>query len=388
MIKNPAFRFVLLLGLVSLFADITYEGARSIAGPFLAILGSSAAVVGFVAGFGELIGYGFRIVSGYWADKSQRYWNITIVGYVINLLAVPLLAFANHWLIAAILIITERFGKAIRTPARDAMLSHAGQELGMGWGFGLHEAMDQIGAMTGPLIVAAVLYFKGGNAYHFAFAILFIPALLALFNLLWARKQYPHPHQLSTKKIEFHGEGIPRLFWIYWIGSLFIAAGFADFPLVAFHFEKTKLLGPAWIPIAYALAMGIDGGMAPLLGWFYDRYGFWVLIGVTIVSSLFAPLVFLGNFSLALLGVALWAIGMGAHQSLMRAVVGHMVSPDKRASAYGFFNMGYGFAWFIGSAIMGVLYDHSIFAVVIFILCLQLMSLPWLFYVARHLRQK
>ncbi len=384
MIKNKAFRFILLLGVVSLFADITYEGARSITGPFLAILGSSAAVVGFVAGFGELIGYGFRIFSGYWADRSQNYWGITIVGYIINLLAVPLLAFANHWFIAAVLIILERFGKAIRTPARDAMLSHAGQEIGMGWGFGLHEAMDQIGAMTGPLIVAAVLYFKGGSQYHFAFAILAIPAVLALASLLFAKKLYPKPHELFTKRIEFHSAGIPRLFWIYWIGSLFIAAGFADFPLVAYHFEKTKLLGPAWIPIAYALAMGIDGGMAPLLGWLYDRFGFWILIFVTLVSALFAPMVFFGNFSLALIGVALWAIGMGAHQSLMRAVVGEMVGSDKRASAYGFFNLGYGVAWFAGSAIMGLLYDQSIFLIVLFILVLQLASLPWLIYVARN----
>lgn len=383
--RAHALRFVVLLGIVSLFADVTYEGARSISGPFLAILGASAAAVGFVAGLGELVGYALRMVSGYFADRTQKYWVITIIGYVINLLAVPLLALAHRWPVAAILIVMERLGKAIRTPARDAMLSHAGEHLGMGWGFGLHEAMDQIGAMSGPLIIAAVLYFHGNSDYRLGFAILAIPALFAIVALFIARKMYPHPSHLSVKRIEFHSEGIPKVFWIYFAGSLFVAAGFADFPLIAYHFEKKNLLSPVWIPIAYAIAMGVDGGMALVLGRFFDRYGFWVLIGVTFIAALFAPLVFFGNFYVALIGVILWAIGMGAHQSLMRAIVGKMVGANKRASAYGIFNMGYGIAWFLGSAAMGVIYDISILWVVIFVLLLQIAAIPWYVVVARKI---
>lgn len=382
--RAQALRFVIMLGVVSLFADVTYEGARSITGPFLAILGASAAVVGFVSGLGELVGYALRIVSGYFADRTQRYWTVTVAGYVINLLAVPLLAFAHHWSVAAVLIVMERLGKAIRTPARDAMLSHAGEHLGMGWGFGIHEALDQVGAMSGPLIVAAVLYFKSASGYRLGFAILAIPALIAIATLLLAKKMYPHPHHLNTKKIEFQSAGIPQVFWWYLTGSLFIAAGFADFPLVAYHFEKENLLTPVWIPLAYAIAMGVDGGVALLLGRLYDRFGFWILIIVTLVSAVFAPLVFLGNFYWALVGVILWAVGMGAHQSLMRAVVGQMVGENKRASAYGIFNMGYGVAWFLGSAAMGMIYDISIPLVVLFILTLQLAALPFLIFVARR----
>lgn len=381
--RRKALKFVVLLGFVSLFADMTYEGARSITGPFLATLGASAAIVGFVAGLGELVGYALRLVSGYWADHSQRYWLITIIGYAINLLAVPFLALASHWQIAAALIITERLGKAIRTPARDAMLAHAGDHLGMGWGFGIHEAMDQAGAMIGPLILALVLYLEGGGNYRLCFMILVIPALLSLGTLLLSKKMYPHPQQLSTKKIEFHSQGIPKVFWLYLIGALFVAAGYADFPLIAYHFQKQKLLAPAWIPLAYAIAMGIDGGVALLLGRLYDRFGFWVLIIVTLVAAIFAPLVFLGNFYVAFVGVVLWAIGMGAHESLMRAIVGKMVPGHKRASAYGIFNMGYGVAWFLGSATMGLIYDVSLFWTVIFILILQLASLPWLFLVSK-----
>jgi predicted MFS family arabinose efflux permease len=189
--KSSALRFVILIGVVSLFADMTYEGARSITGPYLALLGASGTIVGVVAGFGELIGYGLRLVSGYVSDRTGRYWSITFFGYLMNMLAVPLLALAGSWQLAAILIIAERAGKAIRNPPRDAMLSHATKEMGRGWGFGLHEALDQIGAVLGPLIVTAVLYFKG--SYRTGFAVLLIPALLALSVLLVTRLFYPRP---------------------------------------------------------------------------------------------------------------------------------------------------------------------------------------------------
>src|SRR5438552_7725718 len=176
--RGTAITFVILLGVVSLFSDMTYEGARSITGPYLAVLGASATVVGIVAGFGELVGYALRLVAGYLSDRTGRYWTITLVGYVVNLLAVPLLALAGRWELAAALMIAERLGKAIRTPARDAMLSHATTKMGRGWGFGLHEAMDQTGALLGPLIGAAVLFRRDG--YSTVVGVLLIPALPTL----------------------------------------------------------------------------------------------------------------------------------------------------------------------------------------------------------------
>ena len=172
--RPAAIKFVVLIGVVSLFSDFTYEGARSITGPFLAVLGASATAVGVIAGFGELIGYALRLASGYFADKTKKYWTLVFLGYGLNLLAVPLLALAGHWPIAAALIVAERMGKAIRTPARDVMLSCASDQIGRGWGFGLHQALDQTGAVLGPLAVAAVLYYKGG--YETGFALLLIPA--------------------------------------------------------------------------------------------------------------------------------------------------------------------------------------------------------------------
>lgn len=373
--KNTALKFVILLGIVSLFADMTYEGARSINGQYLAILGANALTVGFVSGFGELIGYSLRLVSGYLADRTGKYWQITIFGYICNLLAVPLLALAGHWWIAATLMVIERFGKAIRVPTRDAMLSHAGQQTGMGWGFGLHEALDQLGAMFGPLIIAAVLFFSGN--YQESFAILLIPALMSLALLFYARHLYPRPQSLEIKQDNLQTMRIQsKSFWLYLAGASLIAAGFADFPLIAFHFEKQNIMPKVWIPIAYAIAMGIDGFAALLLGHFYDKRGFVILIFITIFSSVFSPLVFLGGEKLALLGIALWSIGVGAHESLMRAIVANMVPSNKRATAYGSFNMVYGIAWFLGSVLMGALYDYSIYYVVIFSLLIQLSALP------------
>ncbi len=221
--KANAVKFVILLGMVSLFADATYEGARSIAGPYLALLGASGTVVGIVAGFGELVGYGLRLVSGYLSDRTHRYWAITLVGYAINLLAVPFLALAGRWEIAAALLIAERVGKAIRNPSRDAMLSYATKETGRGWGFGLHEAMDQIGAIAGPVIVTIVIATQ--NNYSAAFASLAIPAVLALSVWLMARWLYPRPQDLEPTTSELKTQGFPRAYWIYLAAVALVAAG-------------------------------------------------------------------------------------------------------------------------------------------------------------------
>lgn len=379
--KHTALKFVILLSIVSLFADMTYEGARSITGPYLAVLGANAATVGFVAGFGEFIGYALRIFSGYLADHTKKYWAITILGYALNLLAVPLLALAGHWWIAASLMILERAGKAIRVPSRDAMLSHAGQKMGMGWVFGLHEAIDQIGALLGPMIVAVTLYMHG--TYQASFAMLLIPALLALSILLCARYLYPHPQALEVTQNDLAANGMNQSFWLYLTGASLIAAGYADFPLIAYHFQKDAILSPIMIPIAYGLAVGINSITAPLFGHFYDKKGFSILIIASLISIFFSPLVFFGNATFAFIGVALWSIGVGAHESLMRAIVANMVPANKRASAYGVFNTLFGIAWFLGSFLMGIIYDISILSLVIFSISIQLLAMPFFYIVMK-----
>ena len=301
--RSSALRFIVLIGVVSLFSDMTYEGARSITGPYLAVLGASGAAVRLVAGSGELIGYGLRLVSGYLADRTGRYWTLTILGYVVNLLAVPLLALTGRWETAAALMIAERVGKAVRSPARDAMLSHATKEVGHGWGFGLHEALDQIGAVLGPLAVAAVLAYDAGD-YRTGFAVLLLSALLALSVLAAARWRFPSPRDFEPQTVKSETGSFPRRFWIFLSAVALVAAGYADFPLIAYHLGKQGVVPPDWIPVFYAVAMAVDAVAAMVFGRWFDRLGVPVLALSSLLSAGFAPLVFLGGFGPAL---ALWA---------------------------------------------------------------------------------
>jgi MFS family permease len=380
-VKAKALRFVLLIGVMSFFADFTYEGSRSIIGPYLAALGASAAAVGIITGLGELLGYGLRVVSGRLSDKTGQFWPISIFGYIIQMAAVPLLALAGNWPVAALLIIIERIGKATRNPPRDVMLSHAAKEMGYGWGFGVHEALDQSGALVGPLAVAGVLALHG--QYQLAFAMLAIPALLTLSILAAARITYPRPEELESSPPDVKTSGLPRVFWLYLAGAVLVAAGFADFPLIAFHFAKTAVVPGAWVPVFYAIAMGVGGAGSLLFGRLFDKAGIIILIPLTLLGALFAPLAFLGGFWVALVGVALWGLGIGVHESIMAAAVAQMVPVQRRASAYGLFTAGYGIFWFLGSAALGILYGISIPALIIFSIVVELAALPLFVLVSR-----
>lgn len=384
--RAAALRFIVVLGAVSLFADVTYEGARSITGPFLGLLGASGAVVGVVAGLGELLGYMLRLASGYLADRTRRYWTITFFGYLINLGAVPLLALTGHWPAAAALMITERIGKALRTPARDAMLSHATQQIGRGWGFGLHEALDQVGAVTGPLVVAGVL--AAQSSYRIGFAVLAVPAVLALVALVIARWLNPRPRDLEVEAPRLESAGLPRRFWVYLAGMALVGAGYADFPLIAFHLGQRAVVSAPSIPVLYAVAMGADALAAILFGRVFDRWGPSVLAVAVLLSALFAPLVFLGGPFAALTGMILWGVGTGAQESIMRAAVAEMVAPDRRGSAYGIFNAGYGLFWFLGSTTMGLLYDTAISLLVAFSVMAQLAAIPLILWAGRAIYQR
>jgi MFS family permease len=373
--KATALKFVLLIGIMSFFADFTYEGSRGIIGPYLAVLGASAAVVAIVTGFGELLGYGLRLVSGRLSDRTGKFWPITIFGYVVQMSSVPLLALAGSWQVAALLIILERVGKAIRNPPRDVMLSHAAKEMGgFGWAFGVHEALDQFGALFGPLAVAAVLALRG--EYRIAFAALLVPAVLTLSLLIVARLLYPRPEEMETSPPDVRTTGLPRVFWVYLAGAALVAAGFADFPLVAYHFERVSTVPSTWVPIFYAVAMGVSGTGSLIFGRLFDRVGISVLVPLTLISALFAPLVFLGGFWGALVGIALWGLGMGVHESIVPAAVALMVPSQRRASAYGLFTAGYGVFWFLGSALIGVLYDVSLPLLIAFSLVAELAAIP------------
>jgi MFS family permease len=359
--RRAALRFIVCLGIVSLFADMTYEGAHSIIGPYLKDLGATALQVAFIAGFGEMLGASLRFFSGRFADRTHAYWTITMCGYAMNVVAVPALAFAQNWQTAAILIIAERTGKALRGPARDVLLSGATQEVGHGWGFGLHSIMDQTGAVIGPLLMAAAV----ARAHHFGppFLWLAFPAVGTMIALLMARILNPDQARPAKKQ---DTKVLPPVFWIYVCAAGLLACGCLDFPLLAYHFQSAQYFTPAAIPLLYAGAMAVNGLTALAFGWLYDRFGLNTLVFGIVISLLALPLGFLGGAAGAVASVACWATGLGAQDACLRSGIASVVSMNKRGVAFGAFNGVFGVMWFLGSLTMGLLYARSFAALVAF----------------------
>jgi MFS family permease len=378
--RRAAFRFIVALGFVSLFADMTYEGAHSVIGPLLKDLGASATQVGIIAGLGEMIAASLRYFSGKLADKTRAYWTITTLGYFLNLVVVPGLAFAGSWQAAALLVVAERTGKSLRGPARDVLLSEATEVVGHGSGFGLHAAMDQTGAVLGPLLVATAV----ARTHHFgpAFLWLAVPALGAFVALLFARAMSPHK---GTPPVTASKKNLPNVFWIYVVAACLLALGFVDFPLLAYHFQKNSLTKPEVVPLLYAGAMGLNGLTALIFGRLFDRYGIQVIVLGIIVSLLALPFGFLGGGTGVYISVACWAIGLGAQDATLRSGISQVVSMNKRGTAFGAFNAAYGILWFVGSVTMGVLYDFSLVALVIFGIAAQLAAAGFFFWLRRPL---
>lgn len=358
--RRTALGFIVCLGFVSLFADMTYEGAHSSIGPYLRDLGASAAVVAFVAGFGEMLAASLRYFSGRLASRTHAYWTITLFGYAMNVVAVPALAFAGNWKMAAALVIAERTGKALRGPARDVLLSEATEQVGHGFGFGLHAAMDQTGAVVGPLVMMIAVA-RSGQHFGPAFLWLVVPACGTLIALTVAR--ILHPTQGASARNP-GTQNLPRIFWPYVIAAGMLAFGYADFPLLTVHFENQGFFEPAYIPLLYAVAMGIEGATAFVFGKLFDKLGLTVLVIGTLISLLSLPLGFLGGPSAAVASIGCWAAGLGAQDASLRSGIAQVVSMNKRGNAFGAFNGVFGVMWFLGSASMGLLYAHSLYALV------------------------
>ena len=378
--RRSAIRFIVCLGIVSLFADMTYEGAHSILGPFLQGLGATATEVGIIAGFGEMIAASLRFFSGKFADRTRAYWPIVFAGYGINILVVPALAFAGNWQAAALLVVAERTGKALRGPARDVLLSEATAEVGHGFGFGIHAAMDQTGAVVGPLIMAAIVAKE--HRFGPAFLGLAIPAILTVFALIAARAVHPSKGKPPTPPAQ---QDLTKLFWWYVIAAGVLACGFADFALLSYHFQSRQLVSPALIPVYYAGAMGVVGATALLCGRLFDRYGIAVLCASVVISVVALPLGFLGGSGAVVASIVCWAIGLGAQDATLRSGIAQVVSMNKRGAAFGAFNAIYGVMWFAGSVLMGVLYDHSLVGLVIFGIVAQLAAAIMFFVLRRSL---
>ncbi|MBO4260723.1 MFS transporter [Streptomyces griseorubiginosus] len=384
-------RFVLWFGTVSLLADFVYEGARSVTGPLLASLGASALVVGVVTGAGEAAALGLRLVSGPLADRTRRFWGLAIAGYALTVVSVPLLGVVGTLWAACVLVIAERVGKAVRSPAKDALLSHATASTGRGRGFAVHEAMDQVGALVGPLVVAGVLALTGGD-YAPALGVLALPGVAVLVLLVWLRSRVPNPrsyeeehapHEHEPHEHESATPGsapaalsrLPRAFWRYAAFTATTTAGFTTFGVLSYHLVERHLLAAAWVPVLYAAAMAVDALAALATGWLYDRHGARVLVVLPVLAAVVPALAFTRTVGLAVAGSLVWGAAMGIQESTLRATVADLVPPGRRATAYGVFAGVVGAASLAGGALTGALYGTSIPALIAVVAGVQALAL-------------
>ena len=361
-----AVAFITLMGIVSLFSDMTHEGARSILGEYLNLAGATGATIGFVSGVGELCGYSLRLLSGIFADKTKKYWTLVIAGYTLQVLAIPALALIpqNGWVIACGLVILERVGKAIKKPAKNTLVSFAASEIGTGKGFAYQEFLDQLGAFLGPVMLFFIAAVKGTDnlfsTYRICFALLGIPAVITISLVVLAKVKYPHPEMFEKAQAateEFHTQ---KSFVLYMIAICLFAFGFADFTLITLHAAKMEAFPASTLSLLYAAAMAVDAFAALFFGWLFDRIGLKALMLSTLCSAFFSCFIFLtGDPVLMGVGIVLWGVGMGAQESIMKAAVSKIIPSSMRSTGFGIFQTGFGIAWFLGSWLLGALYDTN-----------------------------
>ena len=396
---SQAMLFILLFGIVSLFSDMTHEGASSIRGAYLSLIGASAGTIGFISGLGELIGYSMRYVFGKLTDKTKNYWQMTIFGYLLDIIAVPALALVGDhgWIIACMLLVIQRMGKAIKKPAKDTIMSFAASQEGVGKSFGIQELLDQIGAFLGPVLLYIVMLFKTEGTtfqiYSTCFAFLAIPGTITIILLFVTKHKFPNPEHFEPEPKEYIPFKMKKEFVLYIAGISLFAFGFIDYSLIILHVSRTftgiasglsetsAIVTSGTIPLLYAGAMFVDAVAALFFGYMYDKKGVKALVLSTIISAPFAIFVFAFNsIPMVMLGIGLWGIGMGAQESVLKAAVTSIVPKTSRATGYGIFECSFGIFWFLGSWLLGVLYDISIPSMIMVSVVAQLIAIPLYLY--------
>ena len=384
---SGAIIFIFLMGIVSLFSDMTHEGGRSVLGDYLNLNGATATTIGFVSGLGELLGYGLRILSGRMADRHKNYWTLVIVGYVIQVLAIPALALIpeNGWIYACGLVVLERVGKAIKKPAKNTLVSFASSEIGQGKGFAYQEFLDQLGAFLGPVILFAISLIKGTknmiNTYRLCFLALGIPALITIGLVLFSKYKYPHPEMFEKNKVDEPRFEFKKSFVLYLIAICLFAFGFMDFTLITLHSAKMGVFPKSTISLLYAVAMAVDAFAALLFGWLFDKLGLKALMLSTLISSMFGIFIFLSDSAwMIICGIIIWGIGMGAQESIMKAAVSTIIPSYMRSTGFGIFETGFGIFWFLGSWCMGALYDFNTPLMVAISVAVQLLAIVFYFF--------
>ncbi|GAA1837130.1 MFS transporter [Microlunatus capsulatus] len=381
---RSAWRAVVGFGVVSLAADMVYEGARSVTGPLLASLGATAVVVGLVTGLGEAVALVLRLFSGRLADRTGRYWGLTLAGYALTAVCVPLLAVTPFLggaglAVAVALVLAERTGKAVRSPAKSALLATAAAQVGMGRGLGVHKALDQVGAFAGPLVVAGVAALTG--ALWPAVAVLVVPGGIAMALLLVVRRRVGDPRPAASPSAPGSPPAaalttrLPGPFWWFAGSSAAATAGLVTFGVISFHLTREQVLPVAAVPVVYAGAMAVGAVAALATGWAYDRVAGRVLLVLPVLVVLVPLLAFSDAAGPAVAGVLVWGAAVGVQDSTVKALVADLVPAGRRAGAYGSFAAVQGGAAVLGGAGAGWLYERSLPALVVLVALTQVVSL-------------
>lgn len=371
--SSPTLIVIMIFGMISLLGDLVYEGARSANSQYFTTLGITAAQIGLVFGIGEFFGYALRLLAGVASDRTGQHWRFMFLGYGL-LIAVPLMGWAQNWNLLVILVLMERLGKALRSPAKDTVLSGvaAGEKdrIGVGMAFGIQEAMDQLGAFGGPLIFTLVFFFSGSDsnlAYALGYRLLLIPFLALLAFLIFAYRKVSSANLLpEPSSVGYHSQKLPQIFWLYTAFTFFAALGFVNFSLIGYHLKASGLLEDGQITLLYASAMAVDALAALLAGHCYDhlkrrraaKHAGLLLLALIPLLSVILPLMTLRQSPrLMVVGMLFFGMILGLHETIMRSAISDLTPFHKRGTSYGLFNAGYGLALLAGAALMGWFYD-------------------------------
>jgi MFS family permease len=367
---TAAVRVIIIFGVISLLGDMVYEGARGANSQYFNLLSISAAQVGLVFGIGEFLGYFLRLLAGVLSDRSGKYWVFIFAGYGM-LLVVPFMGFTMNWNILVILILMERIGKSLRNPAKDTILSGVAEnQVGIGFAFGLQEALDQIGAFAGPLIFTLVFFITSQNGipeYQLSYKLLFIPFALLMLFVVYAYRSIKQNNLITDiKRKEFRSERLQPIFWFYTAFTFFCTLGFVNFSIIGYHLKANHLMSDGNITLLYSVAMAVDAVAALLVGKAYDRMkkktemktgGLAVLMAIPFITLLLPFMTISNSIILIVIGMVIFGVVMGTHETIMRSAIADITPFHKRGTSYGVFNANYGLALLIGSALMGWLYS-------------------------------
>lgn len=380
-----AYRAIILLGIVSLFGDIIYEGSRGLVPDYLGVLGASGIIIGIVGGLGEFIGYSMRLISGFLVDTTKAYWFFIFLGYGL-IAAIPFLGISYTWQLAALLVILERLGKAIRTPSRDIILSIVGKKVGTGKTFGIHELLDQTGAILGPMTVAALMLFTQ-NDYSYTFLALFLPyamLMLSLFIVYGKIGGKTYEHLRGGLKVQ--RGGLTRSFFIYTLAVALNTIGLISAMLILYR--ASEFFDPWIVPLIYLLIQGVDAAVALAAGYAYDRYGTKFLALPFILSTAPSILTVIGSTPLMIIMAAsIFGLVLGMQESIYRAAVADLVPLASRGKAYGIFNTLYGVGFLISGTIFGFFIDVKglEFIAILYTLTAQILALMLLGFIKREM---